>query len=620
MKQAVFESSRSQDFGRQIEYLRALEPPTQFSFLLQLFLVLGGCFAAYILAGWWVCAVWSVIYVALQICEKVIVRVVPRAPSRLTFGLVLGVLATEATVYCFMPLYFWFLGPDVAKFGAIALITASTMHTMLNRAAFPSILLCFLIPDAAVFAVISVASYYSALGTVEAPLYLVGGFAICTFFLMMFFQVYIKEANALKEKNERQRAEAAQQESEVRFRSLFESAPIPIREEDLSGMKVLIDDLGIAEAQDFRAYLDAHPEFLQDCSKQITVVDANRASLRQHGYQSKAELLSKVVGELSDAAMKIVRLTAEALFEGAPGRSYETTIKRADGKFRKVVATWSVIPGHEETYARILLCSIDVTEQKKSEEALRQSQKMETVGQLTGGVAHDFNNLLTVIGGNLDLLELGQEYDPEFVGPIRRAADRGAELTQRLLAFSRKQPLNPQSINLAELVDGMSALIARTLGEQINVETQVANTDCFVLADPGQVEASLLNLAVNSRDAMPDGGSLVLAVRNETIDTRYDLDLDPGEYGVLVVTDTGIGMTPSIQSRAIEPFFTTKEVGKGSGLGLPSVYGFAKQSGGVVHIESEFGVGTTVSLYLPKAVSKPELPASILAEPSTVDG
>ena len=583
MNLEVHSSSPSRGFTRQIDCLRRLEPPTQFSFQLQLVLVLGGSFAASILAGWWVCAVWSLIYVALQICEKVIVRVVSHDPSLAVYSLVLFVLAAQATIYCFMPLYFWFLGPDVAKFGSIALITASTMHTMLHRASFPSILLCFLIPDAAVFAIISLSAFYSTSGAPEAPLYLVGGAAICTFFLAMFFQVYVKEAKALVDKEERQSAEAARQESELRFRILFENAPIPIREEDLSGMKAVIDNLGIDRAENFQSYLDKHPEFIETCARQIVVVDANRASLLQHGYKSKTELLSRVVGELSESAMKIVRMTAVALHEGARGKSYETKIVRADGKERAVVATWSVVPGHEDTYARILLCSVDVTEQRKSEEALRQSQKLETVGQLTGGVAHDFNNLLTVIGGNLEILELTGEYDPELVSPVRKAVDRGAELTRRLLAFSRKQPLSPQTINLAELVDGMRALISRTLGEQFTVETEGASKACSVFADPGQIEASLLNLAVNSRDALPEGGTLVLAVQSAVIEPNSEMELEPGEYGILSVIDTGTGMPKSTQDRAIEPFFTTKEVGKGSGLGLASVYGFAMQSGGAVH-------------------------------------
>ena len=218
-------------------------------------------------------------------------------------------------------------------------------------------------------------------------------------------QMIAREAQLRQEMEDRQQAEQARKVSEVRFRSLFENAPIPIREEDLSGMKRMIDDLNMTDRDAFVAYIDQHPEFLEACSREIVVVDANRASLEQHGYADKSEMLPKVVSVLSPAAKKIVRMTVLAIHEGASGRSYETKITRADGSVRSVAATWSVVPGHEDTYSRILLCSIDMTDRLASEAALRQAQKMEAVGQLTGGVAHDFNNLLTVISGNVELLE-----------------------------------------------------------------------------------------------------------------------------------------------------------------------------------------------------------------------
>ncbi len=586
------------DFSRQIAYLRNLEPPNEFAFALQVALVLVGCFAAYLFAGWWEVALWSVVYVLLQFCEKIVVRKVPDAPSLPAYGLVLVVLTVEALVFCFMPVYLWFLGPDIGKFGALALITASTMHTMLNRAAFPSILLCFLVPDASVFAVIVAVTVFAVPDAAYLVLFITSGTVICAFFLTMFFQAYQKEAKAYREMEDRQSAEAAREASEIRFKSLFESAPIPIREEDLSGMKRMIDDLGIPDPDAFAAYLDEHPEFLEAASKEIVVVDANNASLAQHGYTEKSEMLEKVVGTLSPAAMKIVRMTVETLHSGAPGRSYDTKITRTDGAIRDVAATWSVIPGHEDTYARILLCSLDMTEHLRSEEALRHAQKMEAVGQLTGGVAHDFNNLLTVIGGNVDLMEESRNFEPALATPIKKAVSRGAELTQRLLAFSRKQPLEPQSVDIGGLVTEMSELIARSIGDEITVEIELEPELWPACVDPGQVEASLLNLALNSRDAMPEGGTLTISSRNAIVGEDGDMDLDPGNYVVLEIADTGTGMPPDVLSRAYEPFFTTKEVGKGSGLGLPSVYGFARQSGGDVRIESTVGVGTTVALYL----------------------
>lgn len=414
----------------------------------------------------------------------------------------------------------------------------------------------------------------------------------------------LREERLLLEMEERKIAEIAQENSELRFKSLFENAPIPIREEDLSGMKRMVDELNLTDPDEFQAYLDAHPKFLEYCARQIIVVDANRASLEQHGYAEKADMLARVVRELSPAAMQIVRKTLTAIHEGARDRSYETTITRVDGEVRTVAATWSVVPGHEETYARILLCSVDLTDRLASEAALRQAQKMEAVGQLTGGVAHDFNNLLTVISGNMELLETTGGIDPDLSQPIMKAVRRGAELTQRLLAFSRKQPLAAQPIDLQDLVAGMTGLLRRSLGEEIAIEIELPDQLWCVHADPGQVEAALLNLALNSRDAMPAGGTLRIDCRNMSVGTENDHDLDAGDYVALSVSDTGTGMTPDVINRAFEPFFTTKEVGKGSGLGLSMAYGFAKQSSGGLHIESVPGRGATVSLYLPRSAAE----------------
>ena len=244
---------------------------------------------------------------------------------------------------------------------------------------------------------------------------------------------------------------------------------------------------------------------------------------------------------------------------------------------------------------------------RESEEQLRQAQKMEAVGQLTGGVAHDFNNLLAVTMGNLELLEAElNEADPRghYVQGAIEASRHGAELTQRLLAFSRQQPLQPKSIDLARLVQKMSDdLLKRTLGETIAIEI-VAESDLWlVLADPGQVENALLNLSINARDAMPRGGNLTIECANAQLDEAYvaeNLEASVGDYVSLAVTDNGVGMPVEVQEHAFEPFFTTKEVGAGSGLGLSIIYGFTRQSGGHVIIYSEEGQGTTVKLYLPR--------------------
>jgi PAS domain S-box-containing protein len=249
----------------------------------------------------------------------------------------------------------------------------------------------------------------------------------------------------------------------------------------------------------------------------------------------------------------------------------------------------------------------DVTESKATRRQLEHAQRMEAVGQLTGGLAHDFNNLLAVVIGNLDLLhdqpEL-QAASKESVDLALRASLGGATLIRQLLAFSRRQALSPKAFDLSALVVFTRELLSRTLGEHIEVEMRLAPDLWPAMADATQVESAIANLAINARDAMPNGGRLTLETANKHLDPRYadtNPDAQPGDYVMLAVSDTGTGIPPDVLTRVFEPFFTTKEHGKGSGLGLSMVYGFAKQSRGHVKIYSEVGHGTTVRLYLPRA-------------------
>jgi PAS domain S-box-containing protein len=246
----------------------------------------------------------------------------------------------------------------------------------------------------------------------------------------------------------------------------------------------------------------------------------------------------------------------------------------------------------------------DVTAEREAEAQLRQAQKMESVGQLTGGVAHDFNNLLTIVIGGLDLALGRVQGDVQSaLEPALRAAERGAALVQRLLAFSRRQTLVPEEVDFNRLAAEMEDLLRRTLGEDIEIEMRLSQQLWTALADKGQMENALLNLTVNARDAMPAGGKLTIETGNVHLDEDYavhNAEVSPGDYVMLAVTDTGKGMPAEVVDRAFEPFFTTKEVGKGTGLGLSMIYGFAKQSGGHVKIYSEVDHGTTVRLYLPR--------------------
>jgi signal transduction histidine kinase len=261
-----------------------------------------------------------------------------------------------------------------------------------------------------------------------------------------------------------------------------------------------------------------------------------------------------------------------------------------------------------------LLKQID--EREKAEAALRQAQKMEAIGHLTGGVAHDFNNLLQIILSSLGMLRrravrwnLSPEVLPDFqsfVDSATEGANRAAGLTRQLLAFARRQPLEPTRIDVNKLVAGMSELLRRTLGEAVAVETVLAGGLWPIFADANQLESALVNLAVNARDAMDGGGKLTIETGNAFLDENYVRaieDVEPGQYVMVAVTDTGSGMTKDVLASAFEPFFTTKDIGQGTGLGLSQVYGFVKQSGGHIKIYSELGEGTTVKLYLPRLVS-----------------
>jgi PAS domain S-box-containing protein len=269
---------------------------------------------------------------------------------------------------------------------------------------------------------------------------------------------------------------------------------------------------------------------------------------------------------------------------------------------------------HDENGALVGFAKVtrDMTERREMEEQLRHLQKMEAIGQLTGGVAHDFNNLLTAVMANIDFISVEAE-KPSLANAERvkrhaaaamRAAARGAMLTHQLLAFARKQTLTPKPTNLNELLSGMSEMLLRTLGGTVRVELGLAEGLWPALVDPNQIESAILNLAINARDAMPDGGSLSIETANRrTGFLNRRQGLEPGDYVVVAVTDTGTGMTEDVKAKAFDPFFTTKDVGKGSGLGLSLVYGIARQSGGVAELDSSVGRGTTVRIYLPRARS-----------------
>jgi PAS domain S-box-containing protein len=337
-------------------------------------------------------------------------------------------------------------------------------------------------------------------------------------------------------------------------------------------------------------------------------ISINPAWERLLGW-SEGEILGRTTSWLEDTeqAQSISEAMAK-LAEGARTFGFENRLRTRGGDERSL--SWAVVRERDCFYC----VARDVTEAKqaaealaKTEEQLRQSQKMEAVGQLTGGLAHDFNNLLTAIAGSLELLgtrvrEGRYAALPRYIDAAQSASKRAAALTHRLLAFSRRQTLSPKPTDILRLIAGMEDLLRRTMGPEISVQTNAPPDLWTTLVDQNQLENALLNLCINARDAMPQGGRLRIDLSNETLGKALSElhDLSPGEYVCLKVTDSGAGMPPDVLAHAFEPFFTTKPLGLGTGLGLSMIYGFARQSGGQAHIRSAPGDGTTVALYLPR--------------------
>jgi PAS domain S-box-containing protein len=309
--------------------------------------------------------------------------------------------------------------------------------------------------------------------------------------------------------------------------------------------------------------------------------------------------------------------------EGREVTGFENRYLAKDGETHWISWSSTLEDGLVYVYGR------DVTEEKNSadalaaaEDALRQAQKMEAIGQLTGGIAHDFNNLLTGILGSLEMMQRkaaqGRTADVErYAAAATSSANRAAALTQRLLAFSRRQSLDPKPVDANELVGGMEDMLRRSIGETIELEIVASGGLWRTRCDPNQLENAILNLAINARDAMPDGGRLTIETGNASIDASYaarNRFAAPGQYVAISVTDTGTGMTPEIIAKAFDPFFTTKPIGQGTGLGLSMIYGFARQSEGFVNIYSEVGQGSTVRVYLPRHYGKADAPEDTIEE------
>ena len=405
---------------------------------------------------------------------------------------------------------------------------------------------------------------------------------------------------------QRKRAEAALEESERRFRLMADAAPALIWATDAHG------GINFANARHQTDY-GVPPEEIYESGWRRLVYAAD-----------------------------LDRLSAEAGPAFIARQPFEVEVRMLDKEGRLRWLRCAGAPRFEDgAFVGYIGCNVDITDARlardaleaqvaeragalqRAEEALRQSHKMEAIGQLTGGIAHDFNNLLTGVIGSLELMkrriEAGRiEELGRFMDAAVASANRAASLTHRLLAFARRQSLDPQPVDVNQRVASMEDLLARTLGEQVTLKTALAEDLWPALADDNQLESAILNLAINARDAMPTGGLLTIGTTNIVLDDDYvsrHEGLTPGQYVALQVSDTGIGMTPDVAAKAFDPFFTTKPIGQGTGLGLSMIYGFARQSGGHAAIHTAPGEGTTIALYLPRAAAPAAEPAVVESGP-----
>jgi PAS domain S-box-containing protein len=402
---------------------------------------------------------------------------------------------------------------------------------------------------------------------------------------------------------ERERSTAAIHESEAKFRAIAEGMPQPVWSTRADGVHDFFNArwqavTGVAPAE---GSADGWTDLLHPDDREAAESQWQRSLRSGAPYHAEFRLRSALGGHRwfacralpvrDERSGRIIRWFGSCTDIHDSVEARETLAKSRE-ELEQLVA------------ARTASLQREMLERERAEAALAQAQKMEAVGQLTGGVAHDFNNLLTAVLASVDMIaqRTSDERVQRFVVNAQHAAERGARLTQQLLAFSRRQRLAPKPVDINHLISGMQDLLVRTIGATVEITTRLADELPSAFVDPTQVELVILNLAINARDAMPGGGTLSLETRLlPTVPPDLRGELMDGAYVVIAVTDTGTGMSPEVQARAFEPFFTTKDLGKGTGLGLSQVYGFAKQSDGTVRLHSVPGEGTTVRVYLPRA-------------------
>ncbi len=423
---------------------------------------------------------------------------------------------------------------------------------------------------------------------------------------------------------QRLEAEKALETSESKYRGLVENVPVSICEGDFSGIKQYIENLQDSGLSDFRKHLEQHPEIVTQCINAIEILDVNQFTLDMLNAKNLQEVKNKI-GRIIEGSHDTFMELVLAIAQGKRQFRTEMTLTTLNENKIHVSLNLVVAPGHEKTYDKMLVSMTDNTERKKLEEQLLQSQKMEAVGRLAGGVAHDFNNLLTVIMGYCQILmPTFYEHDPihSDIKQINEAAERASSLTSQLLAFSRRQVLQLQILDCNKLISSMEKMLRRLIREDIEMEIELAENLGNIKADYGQIEQVIMNLVVNARDALPTGGKLSIATKNISYDEKFfhnRFEVQAGDYVILTISDTGPGIPRDIQDKIFDPFFTTKEKGQGTGLGLSTVYGIVKQTGGYLWVSSETGKGTSFTICMPMIDETVKLVTEV-QEPEIVRG
>ncbi len=400
-------------------------------------------------------------------------------------------------------------------------------------------------------------------------------------------------------------AQAALLESENQFRRLFETADVSIWNEDLSEVCSSLEQLRDQGITNLRKYLEENPKSAWEIAAKIKVIRVNEATLKLFGVKGENDFLFNVDKFFGPGAIETFIDSLCAIWDKKRAFRQEANFQTLDGKPLRGIVSYQ-IPDNFEDCKSVPVSILDITERVQTEHALNRAQKMEAVGLLTGGIAHEFNNILGIILGNVDLLQPSVANDEKGINRlehIKQSAERAADLTRKLLGFARQKPAQLHVTDINQVNRVMGNLIARSVTPEITVKQYLAENLWHTEIDSGDFEGVLLNLALNARDAMPNGGDLILETHNCLLDDEYcsnKPDLPPGEYVQLIVRDNGDGISQENIERIFEPFFTTKRQGEGTGLGLALVFAFAKRSGGHIEVCSEPGIGTSFKLYLPR--------------------